>query len=341
MKTRNYILPHILAMDAYSSARSEMILIDGVFLDANENPFGDLNRYPDPYQLELKSKLAKLKNVNVNQLFIGNGSDEVIDLLIRTTCQPGKDKMAIFTPTYGMYEVSAALNNVEVVKMNLNESFEINPESFSSILEDEQIKLVIFCSPNNPTGNCLQRTLMESFIEQFNGLVLIDEAYIEFSNEASWINALDKYDNLLISQTFSKAYGLAAARVGVAYSSSFLISILTKIKPPYNVSLLNQQAALKVLENQTEIENQIQLICSERERLLLELSKIACVHKVFPSDANFILVKVRDANFVYQQLVGAGIIVRNRTKVIDNSLRITIGTPDENEVLLNELKKIQ
>lgn len=340
MKTENYILPHILAMDAYSSARSEMNLIDGVFLDANENPFGELNRYPDPYQLELKSKLAKLKMVNSSQLFIGNGSDEVIDLLIRSTCQPGKDKIVIFTPTYGMYEVSAALNNVEVVKMNLNKSFEINPESYLAILADEQVKLVIFCSPNNPTGNCLQRTMMESFIEQFNGLVLIDEAYIEFSNEKSLINELDKYNNLVISQTFSKAYGLAAARIGVAYSNSFLISILTKVKPPYNVSLLNQQAALKVLENRAKIEQQIELICSERERLLVELAKIECVLKVFPSDANFILVEISDANFVYQQLVGAGVVVRSRTNVIENCLRITIGTPDENKFLLNELKKI-
>lgn len=340
MKTENYILPHILAMDAYSSARSEMNLIDGVFLDANENPFGELNRYPDPYQLELKSKLAKLKMVNSSQLFIGNGSDEVIDLLIRSTCQPGKDKIVIFTPTYGMYEVSAALNNVEVVKMNLNKSFEINPESYLAILADEQVKLVIFCSPNNPTGNCLQRTMMESFIEQFNGLVLIDEAYIEFSNEKSLINELDKYNNLVISQTFSKAYGLAAARIGVAYSNSFLISILTKVKPPYNVSLLNQQAALKVLENRAKIEQQIELICSERERLLVELAKIECVLKVFPSDANFILVEISDANYVYQQLVGAGVVVRSRTNVIENCLRITIGTPDENKFLLNELKKI-
>lgn len=341
MKTENYILPHILAMDAYSSARSEMNLIDGVFLDANENPFGELNRYPDPYQLELKSKLANIKMVNSSQVFIGNGSDEVIDLLIRSTCQPGKDKIVIFTPTYGMYEVSAALNNVEVVKMNLNKSFEINPESYSAILADEQVKLVIFCSPNNPTGNCLQRTLMESFIEQFNGLVLIDEAYIEFSKEKSLINELDKYNNLVISQTFSKAYGLAAARIGVAYSNSFLISILTKVKPPYNVSLLNQQEALKVLENRAKIEQQIELICSERERLLVELAKIECVLKVFPSDANFILVEISDANFVYQQLVGAGVVVRSRTKVIENCLRITIGTPDENKFLLNELKKIQ
>ena len=341
MKLENYILPHVLKLEAYSSARSEMNAKKGIFLDANENPYGTLNRYPDPLQSKLKKGLAKWKSVELNQIFIGNGSDEIIDLIIRMGCQPGKDKIALFTPTYGMYEVSAVFNNVEVVSFKLDDEFQLKKESISEILGDRSIKLVIFCSPNNPTGNNLDRTFIENLVAQFQGLVLIDEAYIDFSSEASWVDSINKWDNLIVSQTFSKAFGLAAARIGVAYSNSKLISILNKVKPPYNISLLNQNAALKALKKRRKIEMQVKVICLERERLLNELKLLPCILKVYPSDANFVLAKVNDANQLYYSLLKSKVIVRNRTKIIENCLRITLGTPKENKLLINELSKIK
>jgi histidinol-phosphate aminotransferase len=341
IELNNLIRDNIKALKPYASARDEFSGTDGIFLDANENPYGDLNRYPDPYQTELKIALGKVKNVNSNSIFIGNGSDEVIDLLYRIFCNPGKDKALTFAPTYGMYDVSAAINDVELIKLELDEDFVLNFDKLAPFLKDYSLKLILICSPNNPTGNSFDFTTIERIIANFNGIVLVDEAYIDFSTSLSTTELIGKYSNLIVSQTFSKARGLAAARVGIAYSNPEMIALLNKVKPPYNVSLLNQQAAISALKNETQFEANKQLILAEKETLKNQLNALEIVVRIYPSDANFFLVEVKDANRVYQNLVNQKIIVRNRNQVVRNCIRITVGSASENQQLINALKTIK
>lgn len=332
---------NIKALKPYASARDEFTGAEGIFLDANENPFGDLNRYPDPYQTELKTALGNIKNIDSNSIFIGNGSDEVIDLLYRIFCNPGKEKALTFAPTYGMYDVSAAINDVELIKLELDEDFDLDFDKLAPFLEDDSLKLILICSPNNPTGNSFDFTVIEQIIANFNGIVLVDEAYIDFSNARSTTELIGKYSNLIVSQTFSKARGLAAARVGIAYSKPGMIALLNKVKPPYNVSLLNQQAAISALENGAQFEANKQLILAEKETLKNQLNTLNIVVRIYPSDANFFLVEVKDANRVYQNLVDQKIIVRNRNQVVRNCIRITVGNGSENQQLITALKTMK
>lgn len=336
-KIEELIRPSILKLKPYSSARDEFQGKDGIFLDANENPFGELNRYPDPYQKNLKTKLAELKSVSTESIFIGNGSDEVIDLAFRIFCEPGVDKALTFSPTYGMYEVSAAINNVDLIKVPLNSDFQIDFNLTTTFLSDPLIKLIFICSPNNPTGNSIDG--IELLLKSFRGIVVLDEAYIDFSERESYLNRLTDFPNLIIAQTFSKARGLAAARVGIAYANPELISWFNKVKPPYNVSDLNQKAAIDALDRNVETIRQIALAKSQKEFLISEMKKLDLVKKIFPSDANFILVEVSDADLVYNYLTTNKVVVRNRNSVLKNCLRITIGTEDENKKLLEALKK--
>ena len=328
---------NILSLKPYSSARDEFSGSDGVFLDANENPFGELNRYPDPHQKELKRKLSELKSVPAENIFVGNGSDEVIDLTFRIFCNPGKDKALTFTPTYGMYEVSAEINEVELIIIPLNSSFQIDFKTLENYLDDENLKLIFICSPNNPTGNSLEN--IEKVLQKFKGIVIVDEAYIDFSNSGSFLTKIDQYPNLIIMQTFSKAWGLAAARVGMAYSNDLIISLYNKIKPPYNVSELNQKAALKALEDTVGFEKRKTIILEQRTWLENQLNGLAVVNKIYPSDANFLLVELTDANKIYNELVSQKVITRNRHSVVRNCIRITVGSPAENQILVDALKK--
>ena len=338
---KKLVRPNILELEQYSSARDEFSGKEGVFLDANENPFGKLNRYPDPYQVELKSKLEKIKGIKSSSIFIGNGSDEVIDLAFRIFCNPGKDKALTFTPTYGMYDVSAAINQVEILKIPLNKDFQIEVDKIDPLLEDEKLKLIFICSTNNPTGNSILKKDILTILEKFRGIVIIDEAYIDFSESESLISLLKEYPNLIISQTFSKAWGLAAARVGVAYSSESITSLFNKVKPPYNVSKTNQFSVIEALENIDELKKNIKFILEEKELIQTEIVQLPFVKKIYPSDANFLLIEVKDANLLYNQLIEQKIIIRNRDKQIKNTVRITIGSKRENKLLLNALKNIK
>lgn len=332
----NLVRPNILKLKPYSSARDEYKGSTGIFLDANENPFGNLNRYPDPYQKEVKEKLSALKSIPVSQIFLGNGSDEVIDLVFRIFCTPGRDKALVFTPTYGMYEVSANINDTELLQLPLNSDFQIDKESILPFLTDENLKLIFICSPNNPTGNSIEN--VDFILENFNGIVFVDEAYIDFSTQKSWAEKLSQYPNLIISQTFSKARGLAAVRVGIAYSSPEIIALFNKTKPPYNVSQLNQEAVLIALLDDKRYQSEIKTILAEKERLEKEFLQLSVIKKIYPSDANFILVEVNDADGIYNNLVQQKIITRNRNSVIAGCIRITIGTTEENNQLIAALK---
>ena len=332
----NLVRPNILQLKPYSSARDEYEGDTGVFLDANENPFGSLNRYPDPYQKEVKEQLSTIKRIPVSQIFLGNGSDEVIDLAFRIFCTPGRDKALVFTPTYGMYEVSANINNIELLQLPLNKNFQIDKDTVIPVLKDENLKLIFICSPNNPTGNSIDN--IDFILENFNGIVFVDEAYIDFSTRKSWSEKLDQYPNLIISQTFSKARGLAAVRVGIAYSSPEIIALFNKTKPPYNVSQLNQEAALVALVDEKKYQDEIQAILEEKVRVEKALAKLPVVKKIYPSDANFILAEVTEADKIYNNLVEQKIITRNRNNIVANCIRVTIGTPQENDQLIAALK---
>ena len=329
---------NILNLKPYSSARDEFSGEDGVFLDANENPFGELNRYPDPHQKELKKKLSEIKSVPAGNIFVGNGSDEVIDLAFRIFCNPGKDKALIFSPTYGMYEVSAEINEVELIKVPLTPEFQIDFDALEKHLNNETLKLIFICSPNNPTGNSIEN--IDAVLLKFKGIVIIDEAYNDFCKDSSFITKINKYPNLIVMQTFSKAWGLAAARVGMAYAEAQIISLFNKIKPPYNVSGPNQKAALKALENFVRFEKRKSIILEQRSWLENQLSLLAVVIKIYPSDANFILVEMTDANSIYKELVNQKVITRNRHSLVKNCIRITVGSPEENQILVNALNKI-
>lgn len=334
------IRPNIQRLEAYSSARDEFRGTAEVYLDANENPFGTLNRYPDPQQLKIKEKLSKIKKVITNQIFIGNGSDEAIDLAFRIFCEPGKDKALTFSPTYGMYDVSAEINNIELIKQPLLSDFQINLNQLQPYLEMEDVKLIFICSPNNPTGNTINKEDIEYILKNFNGIVIIDEAYIDFSTKASFISEIENYPNLIVSQTFSKAWGMASVRVGVAYANRQIANLYNKVKPPYNVSSLNQEAVLAVLNSPAKFEIEKNIILNEREKVINQLLNIACVKKIYPTEANFVLIEVEDANKLYQDLVVKKIITRNRNSLINNCLRITIGSPEENKQLINTLQEL-
>lgn len=331
----------------YSTARDEYKGQASVYLDANENSFGsplpaDYNRYPDPLQLDLKDAISKIKGVPIENTFLGNGSDEAIDLLYRAFCEPAKDNVIILPPTYGMYEVSANINNVEVRKINLLPNYQLDLDSIAEAI-DANTKLIFICSPNNPTGNSIIRTDIETILTNFKGLVVIDEAYINFAKQRSFIKELTEYPNLVILQTFSKAWGLAALRLGMAFAGRPTIDILNKVKPPYNINQATQDLALAALQNINQVNEWIKLTVEERDKLSTDLLTIPVVKKVYPSDANFILAEVTDATGIYDFLVNQGIIVRDRSKVTlcEGCLRISIGTPAENQTLLTALKNYQ
>lgn len=324
----------------YSSARDEYEGREGIFLDANESPFGPLNRYPDPRQRALRAAVANLKGIPEENIFLGNGSDEVIDLCYRIFCNPGADKVVIFPPTYGMYRVSAAVNDVEVINVLLDENFDIDIPAVTPLLEDDRIKMIFICSPNNPTGNSMDPGRIEFIIRNFRGIVVLDEAYADFSDKPSFIEKIGLHDNLIVMQTFSKAMGMAAARIGMAFASPDILKYLFRIKAPYNISTLNQEAALQRIGDIRPVKVQTGTLIDERRRLAGKLETVPVVEKVWPSDANFLLVKVRDADTVYDKLTGRNIIVRNRSREIAGCLRITAGTRSENDRLLDELGKI-
>lgn len=338
--------PHIAKLQPYTSARDEYTGKEGVFLDANENPFGsiteqDFNRYPDPYQGSLKEEISKIKQVRPTQIFLGNGSDEAIDLLYRAFCNPGKDNVILLPPTYGMYEVSANINDVEIRKVSLTEDFQLQPEKILAAA-DANSKILFICSPNNPSANKAKREDVLFLLKNFKGLVVVDEAYIDFSDEPSFTTELDNFPNLLVMQTFSKAWGLASLRLGMAFASEEIIRILNKIKPPYNISGLTQETVLAAITNKTKVDKMIMEILEERDFLQSELEKLAFVQKIHPSHANFLLVKIPNANQVYDELIEQKVIVRNRAKVLlcEDCLRITVGTREENEKFLEALKKV-
>ena len=331
---------NVIKLTPYSSARDEFNGKTGVFMDANENPYGNLNRYPDPYQRELKTAISKVKAVEEEKIFLGNGSDEIIDLCFRVFCNPGVDKALTFTPTYGMYEVSASVNDIEVVKIPLNDRFQIDLKKAESCFSDKNLKLIFICSPNNPTANSMNYQDIEYIITKFNGIVVIDEAYIDFSEKPSFIRLVNKYTNLIIMQTFSKAFGLASVRVGMAFSNPAVIQYFNKLKPPYNISTINQKAALDKLKQIEQKKQQVFRIKKERERLSGILLKMHVIEKVYPSDSNFLLVKVKNASYIYYALVNRNIIIRNRSSMVDNCLRITIGKKSENDQLIRALKSI-
>jgi histidinol-phosphate aminotransferase len=338
---KKIVRPNILALQPYSSARDEFNGVNATFLDANENPFGELNRYPDPYQRELKQQLSNIKAIPTENIFIGNGSDEVIDLAYRIFCNPGTDKALSFSPTYGMYDVSAGINNIELIKVPLNNDFQIDTDGLENYLNDDQLKLIFICSPNNPTGNSIASKAIKYILNNFDGIVIIDEAYIDFSDTESWVTELKNYPNLIVSQTFSKAWGLAAARVGTAYASSEIITLFNKVKPPYNVSQLNQQSATKTLQNIDLFEVNRQLILKEKKQLIESLNQLHQVIKTYPSDANFLLIEVVDANKTYADLVQQKVVTRNRNNLIENCIRITVGSQEENNLLIKALKNLE
>ena len=337
---KTLVRPNILALKPYSSARDEFKGSEGVFLDANENPFGELNRYPDSYQTKLKEKLSDIKGVDSKNMFVGNGSDEIIDLLYRVFCNPGIDKALTFTPTFGMYQVAADINDTQLIKLPLNEEFQIVRTSLKPYLNDETLKLIFICSPNNPTGNCFNKTDIEYILQNFKGIVIIDEAYADFSNNKSWVKSFQEFPNLIVAQTFSKAWGLAAARIGIAYASQDIIQLLNNVKMPYNISALNEEAAIQALSNQENFENNKDIILEEKKKLISELEQLNVIKKIYPSDANFLLVEVEDANETYRNLVEQKVITRNRNSLVENSIRITVGKPEENEKLIKALLSI-
>jgi len=328
------IRKNILALTPYSSARDEYKSNQGVFLDANENPFGNLNRYPDPYQWRLKQILSSQKKVATANILIGNGSDEIIDLVQRVFCEPNEDKIIICPPTYGMYEVYANINNLNIISIPLTDHFQLNTEAILA----QKAKVLYLCSPNNPSGNALEN--LEHLIANFNGIVFLDEAYIDFSEQPSLVSKIKQYPNLIVSQTFSKARGLAAVRVGIAYANETIISVMNKVKPPYNISRLNQEAAVESLADETNFKSNLAIILSERELMKQSLSSLDFVTKIYPSDANFLLIEMENASAIYNSLIEQQIITRNRSSVVENTIRITIGTPRENQQLLYALQLV-
>jgi len=332
MNFEKLIRPELLDIKPYSSARDEFEGAAEVFLDANENPFENgINRYPDPLQRNLKNRIAGIKGISADHILLGNGSDECIDLLIRLFCVPGKDKMLSLSPSYGMYAVSAKINNVGFNTYLLDENFDFQSEELLEAAKDT--KIIWLCSPNNPNGALLKKEKIQEVLEKFQGIVVLDEAYIDFSGEESWIKKLDQFQNLVVLQTFSKAYGMAGLRLGMLFTHPKLVTWLNKIKPPYNISSLTQEHALVQLENLSVYQQQLLELNEQKSQLQSRLVELPMVEKVFPSDANFLLIRVKNADEMYHYLIENGVVVRNRSTQprCENCLRITIGTPEENE----------
>lgn len=340
MNVENLVRKNILALKPYSCARDEFQGEASVYLDANENPMNaPYNRYPDPLQWKLKQKIAKLKSVNPSQIMLGNGSDEPIDLVIRIFCEPLVDNIVAIDPTYGMYKVCADVNNVEYRKVLLNDDYSLDATRVMNAV-DKHTKIIFLCSPNNPTGNLLNRNEMKHIIQNFDGIVVIDEAYVDFSPEQSWLVEINTYQNIIVLQTFSKAWGLASVRCGMAFASEKIISFFNKVKYPYNINILTQQFVEEQLENTDRKEEWVTILLGQRTYLVEQLNKLPLIQTIYQTDANFVLVKVEDANAIYRYLVDLGIIVRNRNTVslCLGCLRITIGTQQENDTLLQALK---
>ncbi|RYE16599.1 MAG: histidinol-phosphate transaminase [Sphingobacteriales bacterium] len=340
----NILRNNIKNLVPYSSARDEFKGEASVFLDANENSYGspldtDYNRYPDPLQYQVKKRISEIKGVPPRNIFLGNGSDEAIDILFRSFCNPGVDNVILVPPTYGMYEVSANINDVETRKVLLTANYQLHLEGIAAAI-DQHTKLIFICSPNNPTGNSINREDIETLLANFSGLVIVDEAYINFSRQKTFIQELTEYANLVVLQTLSKAWGLAGLRVGMAFASEEIIEVMNKVKPPYNINEASQQLALRALANVNQVNNWIKETLTERDKLVLTLKNFDFVLDIYPSDANFILVKTTEPKAIYNFLVDQGIIVRDRSKIdlCEGCLRITVGTPDENEKLLQNLQ---
>jgi histidinol-phosphate aminotransferase len=343
MKLSNLIRENVKSLKPYSSARDEFkdASADMIFLDANENPFNSgFNRYPDPYQFSLKGLLAKDKGVAVNNILLGNGSDEVLDLTFRVFCEPNVDNIITFPPTYGMYKVLANTNAVEVREVPLTENFQLDVEATLKEI-NENTKILFVCSPNNPTANSISRERIEILLRKFKGIVVIDEAYIDFSNTKSWVSRLKEFKNIIVTQTFSKAYGMAGIRLGVCYADQEIIKILNKIKPPYNVNAFTQSKGMIALQKK-KVKIEVKEVLKQRKVLEKAFKKVGFVEKVYPSDSNFILIKMDNANLRYDQLMHRGIVVRNRSTqpLCDNCLRITVGTPEENTYLIETLNEL-
>jgi len=336
--------PMVREMAAYRSARDDFEDFEAqkTFLDANENPFeSEVNRYPDPLQRKLKTALSEIKGVKPDQILLGNGSDEVLDLIFRAFCEPGQDEVILLPPTYGMYGVLAQLNNIRAHAVSLNTDFELDLEAITAKV-DKKTKVIFVCSPNNPTGNTIPLSQIEALLKRFKGLVVVDEAYVDFAEQTSALSLLDAYPKLMICQTFSKAYGLAGIRLGIGFADPLIISYLNKIKPPYNINILTQKAAMASLKQKKAVEQQVKELIAERQNMEKALLNFNFVRKIFPSNANFLLIQVDDANKRYSQLIENDIVVRNRSSLIgcENCLRVTIGTPQENIKFMNVCKSI-
>lgn len=341
MNLQALVRPNIWNLVPYSSARSEFTGAASVFLDANENPFNNpYNRYPDPLQQEVKRLIAQLRNVAAEQIFLGVGSDECIDVVYRTFCRPGVDNVVAMSPSYGMYEVCADINDVEYRRVPLNDDFSLNADALLAAA-DENTKVMWICSPNNPTGNAFALGEIEALCSRFRGIVVVDEAYIDFSTRGSMLSCLDSLPNLIVMQTLSKAWGSASVRLGIAYASAEIIGIFNKVKYPYNISLLTQRYAIDRLERHSEVAAWVELLKANRQWLIEALGSLRCVKHIYPTDANFVLVRVSDADAIYDYLRVRGIIVRNRNRVEKclGCLRITVGTAEENEILINALNE--
>jgi histidinol-phosphate aminotransferase len=337
---KSLVRKNILSLKPYSCARDEFQGEASAFLDANENPFNNpYNRYPDPLQWKLKESITAKKKIPPTHIFLGNGSDEAIDLVFRVFCEPTQDNVVAISPTYGMYQVSADINHVEYRKVQLNDDFTLNAKKLLDNV-DEHTKVIFLCSPNNPSGNLLDRTEVLYVLENFDGIVVIDEAYVDFSPEESWLEHLIHFPNLIVLQTFSKAWGLAGVRLGMAFASPEIIVLFNKVKYPYNVNILTQELVLEHLQFESRKRSWVSLLLNERERLITELNQLPYLNTIYPSSANFVLVKVTDANAIYNYLIEKSIIVRNRNTVVlcEGCLRITVGTPDENNLLIKALR---
>ncbi|WP_317206133.1 histidinol-phosphate transaminase [Tenacibaculum maritimum] len=341
---QNLVRENIRNISPYASAREEFTKYERemIYLDANENPFkSNINRYPDPHQKEIKELLSKRKNIPVENILIGNGSDEILDLIFRAFCEPKKDNVLILPPTYGMYKVLASINDIAVKEVSLSREYQPKVEK---ILKESNTysKILFLCSPNNPTGNSFDTALMEKLIRTFKGIVVLDEAYIDFSSKNSWTDRWNEFPNLIITQTASKAYGMAGVRLGIGYAAEQIIRILKNIKPPYNVSTISQRKMRDRLQEIGSVQQEIQEIKRQRFWLENELLQICFIKKIYPSEANFLLIKVDDASLRYTQLLTKGIVVRNRTKEVlcNNCLRITVGTKEENQKLMQVLNTI-
>jgi len=342
MEIEQLVRKNILALKPYSSARDEYSGEDAILMDANENPFETaVNRYPDPYQRAIKKKLSQLKNIKDDSIFLGNGSDEAIDLLLRIFCEPGRDEIIITDPTYGMYEVSASINEIGVNKVPLKDDFRLSSHEVLDAVR-ANTKIIFLCSPNNPSGNLLDTKEVDQIIKQFEGIVVIDEAYIDFAEQPSYVEQLEEYANLVVLQTFSKAWGMAGVRLGMAFSSKFIIDLLNKVKPPYNINRLTQDFVLKMLSAPELIKDKTDLILKNRSELIAALKEVHQVDKIYPTDSNFILVRFRNAERVFKYLMEENIILRDRTRVLHgkNCLRITVGTKEENIKLIEALKQL-